>query len=163
MNKELPKRKRNRLEEFDYALNGAYFVTICVSGRHAMLWDSTAFQETPSKNEIRLSRYGEIIDQGIHDIELYYPQVAVDKYCIMPDHVHMILLFKPIADGRMISAPTLSTVVGQMKRWVSRQIGFSLWQKSFYDRIIRNEAEYQQIWKYIDENPVKIRMIGEHM
>lgn len=57
--------------------------------------------------------------------------------------------------GRIVSAPTVSTIIGQMKRWVSKQIGFSIWQKSFHDHIIRNRAEYRQIWKYIDENPLK--------
>lgn len=55
----------------------------------------------------------------------------------------------------MISAPTLSVVIGSMKRWVSKQIGFSIWQKSFNDRIIRNEQGYRQVWQYIDTNPVK--------
>ena len=54
----------------------------------------------------------------------------------------------------MISAPTISTVVGSMKRWVSKQAGRPIWQKSFVDRVIRDEQMYQAIWKYIDENPL---------
>lgn len=55
----------------------------------------------------------------------------------------------------MISAPTVSTVVGSMKRWVSKELGVSVWQKSFYDCVIRGEKEYFEIWQYIDENPLK--------
>lgn len=105
-----------------------------------------------------LSKYGIAVDTAIRAISEHYENVKVDKYCIMPDHVHMILFIRQNVCGRMISAPTLSNVVGQMKRWVSKQIGFSMWQKSFYDRIIRNEEEYQKIWKYIDENLIKIRI-----
>lgn len=50
---------------------------------------------------------------------------------------------------------TISTIIGQMKRSVSKQLGFAIWQKSFYDHIIRNEKEYREIWQYIDENPMK--------
>lgn len=52
-------------------------------------------------------------------------------------------------------APTVSTIINQMKRYVTKQIGFSLWQKLFHDHIIRNEAEYQKIWEYIDTNHLK--------
>ena len=57
--------------------------------------------------------------------------------------------------GRMISAPTVSNVVGSMKRWVSKELGVSIWQKSFFDRVIRGEKDYLEIWQYIDENPLK--------
>ena len=53
----------------------------------------------------------------------------------------------------MISSPTVSTVIGQMKRYASKQAGISLWQHSFHDHVIRGERDYQKIWAYIDENP----------
>ncbi|MEG1270291.1 MAG: transposase, partial [Ruthenibacterium sp.] len=91
-------------------------------------------------------------------ISSHYENVLVDKYCIMPDHVHMIVFIMPDKNGRIISAPTLSQVIGSMKRWVTKQIGFSVWQKSFNDRIIRNEKGYQEVWQYIEENPLKQKM-----
>ena len=165
MYKELPKRKQIRLDGFDYSSRGMYFVTICISGRHAMLWENDGIDQgkLASEREIRLSEYGIVVEKAIKEIPDKYANVFVNKFCIMPDHIHMILLLRPDMRGRMISAPTLSTIVGQMKRWVSRQVGFSIWQKSFYDRIIRDEEEYKQICKYIDENPIKIRIVGEHM
>ena len=125
-----------------------------------MLWEGVG---ADSIRPFVLSKYGRVAEEAILLLSEHYECVTVDKYCIMPDHIHMIVFIHKLVDGRMISAPTLSTVVGQLKRWVSKQIGFSMWQKSFYDRIIRNEDEYKQIWKYIDENPIKIRIIGEHM
>lgn len=159
MKTELPKRKRIRLETYDYASSGAYFVTICIYDRVAMLWEQVGADIIRPQE---LSKYGRIVESAILSLSDHYENVTVDKYCIMPDHVHMILFIHSEVNGRMISTPTLSTIVGQMKRWVSRRIGFSMWQKSFYDRIIRDEEEYKQIWKYIDENPIKIRIAGEH-
>lgn len=151
---EKARRKKIRLEGYNYASTGAYFVTVCVLDRYDMLWEKKSIDSNYTGS---LSKYGRTIEEAIRRIPENYPQVCVDKYCIMPDHIHMILIVQDGRDGRMISAPTVSTIVGQMKRWVSRQIGFSLWQKSYYDRIIRNEEEYRMIWKYIDENPLKIR------
>ncbi len=101
-----------------------------------------------------LSEYGRIAEQGIVNIPQCYPSVTVEKYCIMPNHIHMILSFSHDC-GRLIAAPTLSRVVGQMKRWVSKQIGTGIWQKSYYERVIRNGTEYEEIWQYIQENPLK--------
>ncbi|MBR2404068.1 MAG: transposase, partial [Clostridia bacterium] len=77
---------------------------------------------------------------------------------IMPEHIHLILkISSDIKDGRMISAPTKSimTVIGQMKRWVSKEIGFSVWQKSYYEHVIRNENDYIEKAQYILNNPLK--------
>ncbi len=60
-----------------------------------------------------------------------------------------------VKDRRAMRAPTISTVINQMKGYVTKQIGFSLWQKLFHDHIIRNEEEYRKIWEYIDTNPLK--------
>ena len=53
------------------------------------------------------------------------------------------------------AAPTISTVVGHLKRWVSMQIGRSIWQKSFYEHGIRNQKDYDEVWEYIDNNPLR--------
>jgi len=151
---ELPKRKKIRLEGYDYSSCGAYFVTICVDDKHRLLWNVGANCVRP--NELpQLSQYGEIVQMAINAIPLHYDNVVVDEYCIMPDHIHIILFILPDVNGRMISAPTLSAIIGSMKRWVSKQIGFSIWQKSFNDRIIRNEQGYREVCQYIDENPMK--------
>ena len=102
-----------------------------------------------------LTRAGEIVRQAIENIPSIYPAVCVDKYIVMPNHIHMILCIRTEDDGRQVAAPTISTVVGQMKRWSSLQAGLSLWQRSFYDHIVRNDAEYRQIAEYIDGNPAR--------
>ena len=73
----------------------------------------------------------------------------LDKYVIMPNHVHMIL---SLNEDSIIP---LSQIVGSFKAGVSREIGFSVWQRSFYDHIIRSEADYKRICEYIENNPAK--------
>ncbi len=151
---ELPKRKKMRLQGYDYSRAGAYFVTICTKNRQELLWDVGARIARPFFQPQPLSNYGHIIDDAIQNIALHYEMVNVDKYAIMPNHVHIILA---ICDnhGRAMRAPTVSTIINQMKGYSTKQIGISIWQKLFHDHIIRNEQEYQRIWRYIDENPVK--------
>lgn len=146
---ELQKRKPNRLKNYYYSQNGAYFITICTKDRKEILSQVIVGEDTilPS---IKLSEYGKIIEKSINEIPLHYDGVFVDNYVIMPNHIHLIIRINN--NGRMISAPT---IIAGMKRYVSKQIGQSIWQKSFHDHIIRDDIDYQQIWKYIDENPIK--------
>ena len=149
-----PKRKSVRLEAFDYASPGAYFITICTHNREKILWSAVGADIIRPQN-VPLSPVGKITEQGILQTASHYDNIFVDKYCIMPDHIHLILRIASDIDGRMISAPTVSTVVGSMKRWVSRQIGHPVWQKSFYEHAIRNREDYDEIWEYIENNPKK--------
>ncbi len=151
---ELPKRKSIRIGNYDYSTPGAYFITVCTANREKIFWNGVG-ADTIRPQNVPLSTAGKIVEQGILQIAEHYENVVVDKYCIMPDHIHMILRIESYIDGRMISAPTVSTVVGSMKRWVSRQIDRPIWQKSFYDHGIRNQQDYDEIWQYIENNPLK--------
>ena len=123
-------------------------------------WGDIVVGAIINRPQIQLSQCGVIVDASIKEIPGHYPQIAVDKYIVMPNHVHMLLLinndYNKGNNGRLLIAPTsVSTAVKEMKRHVSKQLGFSLWQKSFHDEIIRNEEAYQNIRRYIDENPSK--------
>ena len=147
----LSKRKPIRIKNFDLSTPGAYFITVCVADKKPILWNVGAATCRPD-----LSKIGAIVEMTILQIPEHYSAVSVDKYCIMPDHIHMILSIKTDDNGRQIAAPTISTVVGHMKRWTSMQIGYSIWQKSFVDRVIRNDKGYRAVWEYIENNPVKL-------
>ena len=172
---EYPVRKPNRLLEYDYSQNGAYFIIICTQGRKEILSKIVGNDDEitniangcmknavgepirlpflPQENPI-LFPYGQIVKESVLNIPNCYPQVQVDKYVIMPNHVHLIITIEEYQRcGKMISSPTVSTVVGQMKRYASKQAGISLWQRSFHDHVIRGERDYKKIWAYIDENP----------
>ena len=156
---EQPERKQNRIENYDYATCGAYFVTICTVNREKIFWNNLVGADIIRPQNVPLSQTGEIVQQGILQVAEHYENVVVDQYCIMPDHVHLILRIESDEGGRMVSAPTISTVVGSLKRWVSRQIGKPIWQKSFYDHAIRNQRDYEEIWQYIENNPLKYAQI----
>ncbi len=151
---DLPKRKPIRIADYDYSTPGAYFITVCTANREKIFWNSVGADIIRPQN-VPLSTAGKIVEQGIFQMTEHYDNVVVDKFCIMPDHIHLILQIESDIGGRMISAPTVSTVVGSMKRWVSKQIGRPIWQKSFYDHGIRNQQDYDEIWEYIENNPLK--------
>ena len=151
---ELPKRKDIRIPDFDYSTPGAYFITVCTANREKIFWNRVGADIIRPQN-VPLSSVGKIVEQAICQIPNHYENISVDKYCIMPDHIHFILRIESDTDRRIISAPTVSMVVGSMKRWVSRQIGRPIWQRSFYDHGIRNQRDYEQIVEYIENNPLK--------
>lgn len=148
----LPKRKNIRLENYDYSSCRAYFVTICTENRKNLFCNSVG-ANCVRPNE--LSTIGIIVDSEIQKLNNVYKYISVDKYCIMPNHIHMIILISTDENGRTQFAPTIPRVIKQFKGSITKQIGKSIWQKSYNDRIIRNDAEYLDIWRYIDENPLK--------
>lgn len=170
MGTELPNRKPNRLKEYDYSQPGAYFVTICTRDRKNIFWRENVGAdiirpqnhyhvgadiirpETPVGD--LLSESGKIAERAILAIPDHYKGVTVDQYVVMPNHVHILVRISETG-GRLIAAPTLSTVIGQLKRYVAKQIGQPIWQRSFHDHIIRNEDDYRTIWEYIENNPAK--------
>ena len=81
---------------------------------------------------------------------------GIDTYVVMPNHVHFVVSIAA-EDGPMRAPrPThLSSVVRSIKAMVTREIGHTIWQTSFYDHVIRSEADYLRIWQYMDENPVR--------
>ncbi|MCI7474270.1 MAG: hypothetical protein MSB10_11455 [Clostridiales bacterium] len=97
---------------------------------------------------------GLIAEQAVRQISAHYPGVTVDTYVVMPNHVHMILVL-PNGGGRALRAPTVSRIVRAWKETITKMLGEAIWQKSFYDHIIRDENDYLRIWNYIDTNPAK--------
>ena len=144
-----PNRRQNRLNGYDYSSENKYFVTICTDNRNQYFW-----------TENRINSFGRIAENELPEICNHFKCVQVDKYVVMPNHIHLILTIGCKPELKLQQPlPTLSTVIGQYKSAVSRKIHLinpkiTVWQKSFHDRIIRNEAEYLKLWKYIDENTI---------
>ena len=149
----LPKRKLNRLAGYDYSQNNAYFITVCVKGKSHILWNAVDHSTTVSIDDIPLSKIGNFADAAINNISQFYPNACVEKYAIMPNHIHMILLLTENS-GSAARSPTVSTIINQLKGFITKQVGYSIWQISFYDHIIRNDEEYRLVWDYIDANPI---------
>ena len=96
---------------------------------------------------------GKLAAEGFDQIANHYPGVIVEKYVVMPNHIHAVIF---LTDEKS----KLENVIGSYKSFVSREIhkvkpGMKVWQNSFHDHIIRNEKSYQNIWQYIDSNPKK--------
>jgi putative transposase len=147
---ELPHRKRLRLAGFDYSELGAYFVTICTRNRQHLLGEI-------EDGQMKLNPRGEAVKGSWNDIPNYFTGIALDAFVILPNHVHGILLFTDdvgaaACPARPVRARSLPVVVGSFKSAASRQIGASIWQRNYWERIIRNEDELNRIRTYIDEN-----------
>ena len=152
---DLPKRKNIRLNDDNYSSNGAYFITICTKNKENLLWKNVGANCVRPLDQLPLSKIGIVIENEIYKLNTVYENIKVDKYQIMPNHIHLIIFIYEDSNGRTQFAPTISRIIKQFKGSITKQIGFSIWQKSFYDRIIRNENEYQSVWNYIHNNPLK--------
>ena len=155
---DLPKRKKIRLEGHDYSSNGAYFVTICAYDRAQIFGDIYVGQGLCS---CRLSHIGRIVQDEIQNISSRYSGVRIDKYAMMPNHVHLVIVLERQEQSH---CPTVGDVICVIKSVSTKtanrdenKIGRKIWQYRFHDHIIRNEQEYQRICRYIDENPLKWR------
>ncbi len=137
-------RKEYRLKNYDYSAGGKYFITICTKGRENFFWVST---EVDDKDEYELTHIGNIVKTAFENISVFYEKADVDKLVIMPEHIHIII---SLEKG---NKKPISTIINQTKGYITKQIGFSCWQKLFYDRIIRDEEEYYNVCQYIDSNP----------
>ena len=158
----LPKRKQIRIDNYDYSTPGAYFITVCTANREKCFWSDRRC-ELCSPANVPLSDIGIIVNNEIQKLGSVYDTVQVDKYCIMPDHIHLIISIDTDESGRTrrgelrspVSAPTISRVMKQFKGAITKQVGKPIWQKSFYDHGIRNQQDYNEIWQYIENNPLK--------
>ena len=159
---DLPKRKHPRLKGYDYNSNGAYFITLCVKDREEKLGAFVGRDDpgTPPNNTplIELTEYGIIADKYIQSIAENYKGVFVDKYVVMTNHVHMIIMVNRNGGASGSPRPTnalIPNLIGAFKRMTNKEYGFNMWHTSYHNHIIRNETEYLEIWEYIDTNPVK--------
>ena len=160
---KFPSRKSHRLKNYDYSTENLYFVTLCTKNREKLFGKIIASasettvgvdahidpQGTAFNQNIRLTDTGKVVDKYIQHIP------GLDCYCVMPDHIHLILYVSDNLNGSMwASTPTknLSQVIKSFKILVSKEIGFSIWQRSFYDHIIRDYYDYQIKFKYIENN-----------
>lgn len=151
---ELPKRKQNRLSGYDYSTPNAYFITICTEERKNLFWrEIDSYIAQP--DNIPLSKIGFIAQQVFQDIPNHYPAITVDHSVIMPNHIHLLLQINTDNNGMRTAAPTISTIINQAKGLVAKKVGFPIWQKGFYDHIIRSEQDYLDVCTYIEGNPGK--------
>lgn len=171
-----PRRKQLRLQNYDYSNNGAYFVTISTQNREEFFGivgaDSISAPVTGRSNEtVPTTIAARMIAYVFENTISQYKCVYCPNYVLMPNHFHAIIIIDnnfELSDSSgadIESAPTLSEIVQSFKRHSTIEYSKlvrqgilppydkKLWQRSFYDHIIRNDKEFQLISKYIIENP----------
>ncbi len=142
---EYPTRKVIRLQNYDYSRVNYYFLTLC-SYEKACIFGSIEQD----------SRIGAIARKGLMEIPDHYQGVRVDHFVVMPNHIHMIL----VLEEDNIQYPNISQIISWYKAGVSREVrkvipDMKVWQRSFYDHVIRDQQDYENIWNYIENNPLK--------
>ena len=176
MEKELPKRKPTRLNYFDYNSSGVYFITICTENRRNILSRivGTGVLDCPQNNalyspkRVELLSYGKIADKYIKQLNDFYEHLSVEKYVIMPNHIHFLLWVKenknktdngqsrtPVPTNVERANSACSQFVSTFKRFCNKEYGENIWQARFNDHIIRNRDDYEEHVKYIYENPIR--------
>ncbi len=171
-------RRSIRLSGYDYSQAGLYYSTICVKNRVNLFGHIAG-------GEMVLNEYGKIVGKCWQGIPDHFHDVLIDEFVVMPNHTHGILLIRnesfvgarhavPLPDAtiRKFGKPiarSLPTIIRSFKSAVTRQIneyrltpGATVWQRNYYEHIIRNQEELDRIRKYIVDNPKKWAMDREN-
>ena len=153
---DLPKRKTIRLPNYDYSSPGAYFVTVCTRDRRCLLSEINVGADALGGPCLSLTATGKVVEKYILSTDRICG-VSIDKYVIMPNHIHLILRIsdEPQSGPPRASAPTVSDAIGAMKRLINKEVGANIWQRSFHEHVIRGAEDYAMIWDYIEQNPAK--------
>lgn len=143
MHNALPKRKDMRLRGYDYSTAGGYFLTICTKDRAQTLSRIRMGADALTAPQIELTELGKLVRTHLER----FP--GIEKYVVMPNHVHLLSI-RESAYGAGVAQD-----VRAFKSLVSKAAGYSVWQRGYYDHILRGEEDYLIHWQYIDENPAK--------
>ncbi|MEK7369016.1 MAG: transposase [Planctomycetota bacterium] len=159
-------RRSIRLKGYDYSQAGAYFITICVKDRKYLLGEVV-------NGEIILSCIGKIVEKCWVEIPKHFPHVQLDQYVIMPNHIHGIIEilgncvgvenFQPLQRTnryQKVIPKSLGSFVRGFKVGVAKwcrqnQYKHFVWQRNYYEHIIRSEDELNSIREYILSNPLQ--------
>jgi len=167
----LKSRRSIRLPGYDYRQSGVYFVTLCT-------YQKAKLFGTVVDGELKLNDLGEVVSEEWQLIPRHRRNVLIDQFVVMPNHFHGLVItdscytnesrghnsLQDVKPPRTLSAGSLGAIVGQFKLAVSRQAKYrrlhpykSIWQRNYYDHIVRNEASLKDIRRYIVENPARWR------
>lgn len=153
-----PRRKQLRLKEYDYSQPGSYFVTVCTHERQCLFSSYVGAHLC-----VRPHEESNFIVRWMLELEKKYPGITMDSVCVMPDHVHMIIEIT----GAHIGAPlpeiikwyktqTTNEYIRKVRAGELLPYEKHVWQRGYYEYVIRNEAELNEIRQYIENNPQKL-------
>lgn len=160
-NPDVHHRRSIRLKDFDYSSEGAYFITICTENRENLFGGIIVGADSISA-QMKINDAGKMIELIWKQTIIEYQNIKSEKYVIMPNHFHCII---DVLRADMESAPTVGSIVQSFKRnttvnyingvksGIYPQFDKRIWQRNYYEHIIRDKYDYQTKWNYIDENP----------
>lgn len=163
---ESPKRRSLRLQSYDYAQNGAYFVTICVHDR-LPLFGVIEGEDAEAHLCVRPHRPDLLAQKWLTELPGKYPGITVDSVVIMPDHIHVILWM----EGAKAVLPEIvkwfktqftNEYIRKVRAGEFPRFDKHLWQRGYYEHVIRSEAELYEIRRYIQQNPSRWAMKHPH-
>ena len=172
MEKNFPERKPTRLPCFDYSKEGIYFLTICTHERKEILSKiifsppvggdvlDAPFCDVPSHEQFKvvLTDFGVIADKHIKQINLFYDDINITDYVIMPNHIHILLHVHEHFNCNELSEyrqhSRVSQFVSTFKRFCNKDYGTNIWQRHFFDHIIRDREDLENHINYIKSNPM---------
>jgi len=170
-NPEIHHRRSIRLRDYDYSVAGAYFITICAFQRECLFGEMV-------DGEMRINERGRIVESQWRQLPGHYFNIRLDEFVVMPNHAHGIIEINEqpagarfiapdnLAEcdnlGAMNRAPTVGEIVRAFKARCTHEInhicdnpGVPVWQRNYYERVIRDERELAAIRQYIVANPTK--------
>jgi REP element-mobilizing transposase RayT len=160
-NPDIHHRRSTRLKGYDYSQEGAYFVTICTHAREFLFGEIV-------DGQMVVNRFGELAENAWIDLPNHYPHLELDRYVVMPNHFHGVIV---LVGAGLKPAPTnpppttdkrhgLPEIVRAFKTFSARHInetrnspGVPVWQRNYHEHIIRNEADFSRIAEYVATNP----------
>ena len=150
-----PTRKRIRLPDYDYSQTGCYFITICTKDGCPLLGNITQNAEDDTAY-VTLTQTGNFIQTYLEKMNTSTGDISLERYVIMPNHIHLLIAIQRERTGTAHpSKAMIPNIVHGIKSATTRQIGVSIWQRSYHEHVVRSEKTYLRICRYIDENPQK--------
>lgn len=157
-NADIHHRKSIRLKYYDYRSEGFYFITICCKNKECLFGQII-------NQQMHLNHLGNYVKQCWENIPTFFPQVRIDEFVIMPNHVHGIIEITEQVRGKCNlplqkgTSQTIGSIVRGFKAgvtsWARKNTDiFDIWQRNYYEHIIRDEKSYLQIYEYIQNNPI---------
>ncbi|ABB31308.1 hypothetical protein GeomeDRAFT_1864, partial [Geobacter metallireducens RCH3] len=166
-NPDIHHRRSIRLREYDYSSGGVYFVTMCVQGRECLFGGVV-------DGVMQLNEAGRMVVGTWHGLAERFPNMTTDEFIVMPNHVHGIMVVQENEIGGGVGAihelplqvarrnMVIPKIIGYFKMNTAKQInimrgsaGIPVWQRNYYERVIRDEREFTSIREYIRCNLLK--------
>jgi putative transposase len=148
-------RRSIRLRGYDYSLPGAYFVTICARERRCLFGKVV-------DNQAYFTQAGELVVHSWDSLPQHFPEVELNAFVLMPNHIHAIIVLEEHASASTVmdpKRPTLGQVVAFFKYQTTKGLnelwqtpGEPVWQRNYFEHVIRNEASLRQLREYVTHN-----------